>query len=113
MQETKPIYVVGIMDVRPEKRDEFIGACFTLIQNTQKEDACIFYNVHQDINNENKFIWIERWKSLELMHQHQKTKHCQKFLKQLTEKNLLQRPFELSDLFVTTDYIFNVNKSKL
>eukprot|EP00483_Globobulimina_turgida_P000291 UN00291 len=108
-----PIYVVGIMEVLPAKRDAFLGACYSLIRDTQKEDACIFYNVHQDLDDENKFLWIERWKSLTLMNQHQQTKHCQKFLRQLKEENLLKRPFELEDLFVTTDYIFNAIKSNL
>ena len=107
------INVVGIMEVRPEKKEEFIGLCYSLIRDTQNEDACIFYNVHQDLDDKNKFIWIERWKSLELMHQHQKTKHCQKFLLELKRRDLLKRPFQLKDLFVTTDYLFNAKESKL
>ena len=113
MAVSEAINVVAIMQVRTEKREEFIGLCYPLIRDTQKEDACIFYNVHQDLDDENKFLWIERWKSLELMHQHQKTKHCQKFLQELKNRNLLKRPFELKDLFVTTDYVFNATKSKL
>lgn len=52
-----------------------------LIDITRKEEGCISYDLHQDNENPNLFLFFENWESRELLEKHLKTKHIQAYIK--------------------------------
>ena len=57
--------MVGIeirVDVRPEKRDEFLQAVEALQAMTRRDrEACVSQNIYQERGHQTRFLWVERW----------------------------------------------------
>lgn len=71
--------IVAIMTVKPEAIKDILPVFQTLVQGSQEEDGCIFYNLHQDINDSTKFIMLEEWKSQAAIDFHNNTEHYKAF----------------------------------
>ena len=54
---------------------------FNLIAITRAKEGCISYDLHQDNENPNLFLFFENWESRELLEKHLKTKHIQAYIK--------------------------------
>ncbi len=52
-----------------------------LIAPTRAEKGCISYELHQDNDNENIFIFFEHWESMEALDTHLATQHIADYLK--------------------------------
>ncbi len=55
-----------------------------LIDVTRTEDGCINYDLHQDNENPNLFLFFENWQNRELWQKHMNNEHLAKY-KRLTE----------------------------
>jgi len=71
--------IVAIMTVKPEAIKDILPVYQMLVQGSQEEDGCIFYNLHQDINDSTKFIMLEEWKSQAAIDFHNNTEHYKAF----------------------------------
>ncbi|WP_298421059.1 putative quinol monooxygenase [uncultured Kordia sp.] len=52
-----------------------------LIAVTRAEKGCINYDLHQDNENENLFVFYENWENRELWQQHMQNDHLAEYLK--------------------------------
>ncbi|MDQ0638433.1 quinol monooxygenase YgiN [Pedobacter sp. W3I1] len=59
------IYLTVVVKAKPEHQQEIRNLLYSLPELSKKEDACIEYDVHQSIDDENIFILNEKWKSLD------------------------------------------------
>lgn len=50
-----------LLEVRPEKRGEFIQAMATLEPSCSGDTSCLSHGVFQAFGEENRFLWIEYW----------------------------------------------------
>ncbi|MDR2948309.1 MAG: antibiotic biosynthesis monooxygenase [Dysgonomonas sp.] len=71
--------IVAIMTVKPEAVEDILSVFQPLVQGSQEEDGCIFYNLHQDISDPTKFIMLEEWKSQAAIDFHNNTEHYKAF----------------------------------
>ena len=56
--------MVGIeinVEIRPEKRDEFLQAVETLGPLGEEGKDCESQEIYEDHGQRNRFLWIERW----------------------------------------------------
>ena len=56
--------MVGIeisVEVRPEKRDEFLQALETLRPLGEEGKHCDSQEIYEDRGQRNRFLWVERW----------------------------------------------------
>lgn len=60
------------------------GALIKLIDTTRKEAGCINYDLHQDNENPNLFLFYENWESRDLWQEHMKNTHIAEY-KETTE----------------------------
>ncbi len=67
--------IVARILAKPEKRELVKAELLKLIDDTRAEEGCINYDLHQDHENENLFLYFENWKSRELWLHHMKTDH--------------------------------------
>lgn len=73
------IYLTVVVKAKPEHRQEIKNLLYSLPELSMKEDACIEYDVHQSIDDENTFILNERWENLGGLNLHNKQSYSKDF----------------------------------
>ena len=73
--------IVARILAKDEKRDLVKSELLKLIPITRAEKGCINYDLHQDIENPNLFLFHENWESLELWQQHMNNAHLADYKK--------------------------------
>lgn len=72
------IYITAVIKLKPEYRSEMIQVLMNMVEETRKEEACIQYDLHEDMEDENIFVFYEIWNSAEGLSQH----NCQAYIKE-------------------------------
>ncbi len=62
--------IVARVLVKEEKRELVKNELLKLIEVTRAEEGCINYDLHQDNENKNLFLFYENWESRELWQMH-------------------------------------------
>lgn len=79
------IIVTGSMQVKPEKRQEFLDLAQSCIQPSRSETGCIFYNFYEDSTEPNKFLFFEEWQNRNALEEHFQTSYFQRFAAKVPE----------------------------
>lgn len=75
------IVVIAKVEAKQDQLELVKSEALKLIEPTRKEPGCIEYNLQQDSENPEVFIFVERWESKELLSAHLESKHLQHFVK--------------------------------
>ncbi|MBT2160537.1 putative quinol monooxygenase [Zobellia barbeyronii] len=73
--------IVAKILVKEEKRDFVLAELLKLIPITRAEKGCINYDLHQDNENPNLFLFLENWESRELWQEHMGNAHLAEYMK--------------------------------
>jgi len=73
--------IVARILAKEEKRDLVKSELLKLIPITRVEAGCINYDLHQDNENPNLFLFHENWESRELWQQHMNNAHLADYMK--------------------------------
>lgn len=73
--------IIAKILAKPEKRALVKSELLKLIPITLAEEGCINYDLHQDNENENLFLFYENWSSRSLWQKHMNNSHLAKFAK--------------------------------
>ncbi|WP_459209336.1 putative quinol monooxygenase [Aquimarina rhabdastrellae] len=73
--------IVARVLAKEEKRELVKTELLKLIAITRTEEGCINYDLHQDNENENLFLFYENWASKELWQKHMNNDHLVAYLK--------------------------------
>ncbi|MBF4473154.1 putative quinol monooxygenase [Flavobacterium sp. HJJ] len=73
------INLTVIIKSKSEKREELKTILLNLVENSRKEAACLQYDLHQNIENPNVFIFHEIWENKEGLDLHMKQLYFVKF----------------------------------
>ena len=73
--------IVARILAKPEKRELVKKELLKLIDITRAEKGCINYDLHQDNENENLFLFFENWESRELWQIHMNNAHLAEYMK--------------------------------
>lgn len=71
--------------LKENKKEEFIRVAQEMIEETNKEDGCISYNLYEDINDENIVTFIEEWESREAIEGHNNSEHVKRIVPKFNE----------------------------
>ena len=85
------IYLTAIIQSKPEYLQEVKAVLENMVIHTRKESACLQYDLHQSINNENVFVFYEIWENQAGLDQHN-TQPYIKVLEQLATEKLVGLP---------------------
>lgn len=66
----RKLTIVARILAKPEKRDIVKKELLKLIEPTRAEEGCISYDLHQDNDNENLFLFFENWENRDLWQKH-------------------------------------------
>ncbi|MGB3856664.1 MAG: putative quinol monooxygenase [Methanosarcina flavescens] len=69
------IRVVAKNCVKPEKVQEFMDLCKNLVEATLKEEGCIEYGLHQDLENSGVITFLEEWEDENSLDRHLHSSH--------------------------------------
>lgn len=73
------IYLTVIVQAKPEHQQEIKELLYSLPELSKKEEACIEYDVHQSIDDENTFILNEKWESVDGLNLHNEQSYSKAF----------------------------------
>jgi quinol monooxygenase YgiN len=69
------IRVVAKNYVKPEKVQEFMGLCKSLVEESLKDEGCIEYGLYQDLENSGILTILEEWKDKSSLDEHLNSNH--------------------------------------
>ena len=73
--------IVARILAKDVKRNLLKSELLKLIATTRAEKGCINYDLHQDNENPNLFLFHENWESRELWQQHMNNAHLADYMK--------------------------------
>jgi len=79
MNNSKLTIVAKIL-AREEKREFVKSELLKLIEITRSEKGCINYDLHQDNDNPNLFLFYENWENKTLWEKHMENKHLAEYI---------------------------------
>ena len=71
------IKIVAILRAKPGQGEVVKQALLACVQNSRKEEGCVFYDLHVDPSEPLRFVFIEGWKDLAAIEFHKATAHYQ------------------------------------
>lgn len=93
---SQSIAVVAIVDAKLEFVSQTQAEIRTCVKLTRREEGCLLYNCHKDLNVPGRFVFIEQWTSLDALANHEKTPHFLALAEAL--KTYLAVPLQVSIL---------------
>ena len=73
------LVIIARIEAKAECRALVHEEAIKLIAPTRNEEGCLCYNLHQDNENENLFIFHEIWENAEVLVKHSQTAHFKAF----------------------------------
>jgi len=61
--------------VKPDRVSEYKDTFTTMAQETRKEEGCVSYLLFQDVQHQDVWYTIGRWKTVEAVHEHMTARH--------------------------------------
>ena len=77
----KKLTIIARILAKKENREFIKAETLKLVDPTRSEEGCISYDLYEDNENENLFIFIENWESEALLQKHTKSTHFVEFSK--------------------------------
>ena len=78
---TKRLTIIAHIEAKEGKLDFLKKQVLALVEPTKKEQGCLRYELNQDLENSNLFIFVEEWENHELWSKHMDNTHLQAFVK--------------------------------
>ncbi len=73
--------IVAQILAKDEKRELVKNELLKLIETTRAEEGCINYDLHQDNQNPNLFLFYENWTRRDLWQKHMENSHLAEYMK--------------------------------
>jgi quinol monooxygenase YgiN len=74
------IYLTALVKSQPGKAEQMKALLLELVAGSKTEAACLQYDLHQSLDDENLFIFHEEWANDAGLQQHNSQPHIQKFI---------------------------------
>lgn len=71
--------IVARLSVKPEKAADFVAAAKEIIEKSNQESGCTFYQLYQDPYDHSKFVFVEEYDNQAAVDAHFSTEHFKAF----------------------------------
>ena len=78
--------IVATLAVKPAHRAELLAVFRDLVAKSRAEAGNLRYDLHQDLQNENRFVFVETWQDQAAVDSHNASGHFQGFLQAIDDK---------------------------
>ncbi|MDO4232145.1 MAG: putative quinol monooxygenase [Lautropia sp.] len=82
----KPVKIVATIMLKDAHREALLAEMKPLVAGSRAEAGCLRYDLHQDIQNPNRVVVFEIWKSQAAVDEHNASTHFQAFVKAIEGK---------------------------
>jgi quinol monooxygenase YgiN len=79
------IIVTGSVQARPESRAEVLRLSLEHVSRSREEPGCLLHSVHEDVENPNRFVFLEYWADRAALDAHFRVPASGAFAKSLGE----------------------------
>lgn len=62
--------IIARPTVDPTQLEKVKAAMLELVKQSRQEEGCLFYELHQDKQQSNRFVFVETWQNKALWKQH-------------------------------------------
>ena len=80
------IKIVATLAVQPAHRAELLAVFRDLVAKSRAEAGNLRYDLHQDLQNENRFVFVETWQDQAAVDSHNASGHFQGFVQAIDGK---------------------------
>lgn len=70
---------MAVVKARPGCRNEVLTALENMVGKTREEAACMQYDLHEDLTDENTFVFYEIWKDTGGLNRHNEQPYINEF----------------------------------
>ena len=95
--------ITARLSIKPDKVKEFIAAAKEMIEKSNKESGCKFYQLYQDPFNSNKFIFVEEYKNQAAVDAHFASDYFKAFGPKMNE--FVQEPGKIKVITVAKEVL--------
>ena len=64
------IIVTGSVVAKPDRAEEVERACLAHVRRSRGEPGCLLHTVHRDVEDPNRFVFLEHWADREALAAH-------------------------------------------
>lgn len=75
-----PLTIVARIEAKPDQIELVKSELIKLIEPTRAEAGCIQYDLHQDNNQPEVFLFFENWETRELWQTHMENDHLKAYM---------------------------------
>ena len=75
-----PLTIVARIEAKPDQIELVKSELTKLIEPTRAEAGCIQYDLHQDNNQPEVFLFFENWETRELWQAHMENEHLKAYM---------------------------------
>jgi quinol monooxygenase YgiN len=76
----KPLTIIARIEAKKDSVELVKSELLKLIEPTRGEEGCIQYDLHQDNENPEVFLFFENWESRELWQVHMNSDHLKAYM---------------------------------
>jgi quinol monooxygenase YgiN len=74
------IVVTGRVQIPVDRREEFVVIATTMCAASREDDGCVGYRVYEDLEQPNRFVFIEEWRDDAALQSHFSQAHTGNFM---------------------------------
>lgn len=97
------IKITATVIVKPEHRQALLEVFRGLVVASRNEPGNIRYDLHQDMDNDNRFVFFENWQNQAAVDAHGATAHFQHFLQAIEGKTEALEVVLMKDISANAD----------
>ncbi|MGF6771144.1 quinol monooxygenase YgiN [Paraburkholderia sp. GAS199] len=79
------VAVVAIAVAKPGFEEQLREAAEGIVGPTRKEQGALQYDLHRDLQEPRRFVFVERWESQEALAAHAKSAHIQAYVQAIAD----------------------------
>jgi len=95
--------ITARLSIKPDKVKEFIATAKEMIEKSNKESGCKFYQLYQDPFNSNRFIFVEEYKNQAAVDAHFASDYFKAFGPKMNE--FVQEPGKIKVITVAKEVL--------
>jgi quinol monooxygenase YgiN len=92
------IIVTGSVTARPETLDEVLRISLEHVHRSRLEPGCLLHSVHRDVEDANRFVFIEHWADRDALQAHFGVPESRAFAKTLGALAAVPPTIEIYDV---------------
>ena len=95
----KNLVLTAIVKAKPEYRKDVLDLLLDMVEQTRLEEACLQYDLHQDLSDASTFVFYEVWSDQAGLDRHNQQPYIQSFVS-IIKTQLQEQP----QLFITQKF---------